>query len=182
MAEVTDTPEAPEPSMEEILASIRKIIADDNVPVAEVPVPAPPPVAAPVVELTHMLADDGTVVDLAAKEKLSEVDIDLDDSDSVVEEVVDVPDQKDSGELISAPAEEAAVSSMAALASTVEIERLASAPQSGSYLGNGSRTLEDMVVELMRPLLKDWLDKNLPTIVDRIVQKEVERISSRAKS
>ncbi|MGB9151518.1 MAG: DUF2497 domain-containing protein, partial [Alphaproteobacteria bacterium] len=64
-------------------------------------------------------------------------------------------------------------------ANTVEIERLSSAPAGASYIGNGGRTLEDMVVELMRPLLKDWLDKNLPAVVERLVQKEIERIARR---
>ena len=41
------------------------------------------------------------------------------------------------------------------------------------------RTLEDVVRELLRPLLKDWLDTNLETIVQERVQAEVERLSRR---
>lgn len=176
MTEVTDTPQA-EPSMEEILASIRKIIADDNVPAAE----AVPVDSSEVVELTHMLGDDGTVVDLATTEKETDVDIDLDeDPPAPPEPEPEVVENTDT--LVSAPTEVAAVSSMAALANTVAIERLASTPHSSTHLGDGSRTLEDMVLELMRPMLKDWLDKNLPATVDRIVQKEVERISKRAQN
>ncbi|MGB9154542.1 MAG: DUF2497 domain-containing protein, partial [Alphaproteobacteria bacterium] len=55
-----------EPSMEEILASIRKIISDENVPAAE---PAAAPSAAPqedVLELTQMVQDDGSVQDVSA--------------------------------------------------------------------------------------------------------------------
>jgi cell pole-organizing protein PopZ len=81
--------------------------------------------------------------------------------------------------LISEPAASAAGSALSALASTVEIERLASAPVTHTAFGNGARTLEDMVIELMRPLLKQWLDENLPATVDRLVQKEIERISRR---
>jgi len=47
-------------------------------------------------------------------------------------------------------------------------------------MGNGNRTLEDMVIELMRPLLKEWLEKNLSVIVERLVQKEIDRISKKA--
>jgi cell pole-organizing protein PopZ len=83
--------------------------------------------------------------------------------------------------LISEPTASASASALSSLASTVEIERLAVAPASRTYLGNGTRTLEDMVIELMRPLLKQWLDDNLPATVDRLVQKEIERISKRAK-
>jgi cell pole-organizing protein PopZ len=41
------------------------------------------------------------------------------------------------------------------------------------------RTLEDVVRELLRPMLKDWLDRNLPSIVETAVQAEVERIARR---
>ncbi|MDJ0951619.1 MAG: DUF2497 domain-containing protein [Alphaproteobacteria bacterium] len=40
-----------------------------------------------------------------------------------------------------------------------------------------SRTLEDVVREAIRPLLKDWLDKNLPSLVHHLVKKEIERLS-----
>jgi cell pole-organizing protein PopZ len=69
---------------------------------------------------------------------------------------------------------------LSSLANTVEIERLSSAPVSATFVGNGHRTLEDMVIELMRPLLKDWLDQNLPVIVERLVQKEIDRIAKRS--
>ena len=39
------------------------------------------------------------------------------------------------------------------------------------------RTLEDVVRELLRPLLQQWLDANLPGIVEAAVQAEVERIA-----
>ncbi len=83
--------------------------------------------------------------------------------------------------LISEPVASAAGSALSALASTLEIERLSSAPMNGTPIGNGTRTLEDMAIELMRPLLKQWLDQNLPAVVDRLVQKEIERIARRAK-
>jgi len=39
------------------------------------------------------------------------------------------------------------------------------------------RTVEELVSELMRPMLKTWLDENLPAIVERLVRAEIERIS-----
>jgi cell pole-organizing protein PopZ len=39
------------------------------------------------------------------------------------------------------------------------------------------RTLEDVVREMLRPMLKDWLDRNLTSVVETAVQAEVERIS-----
>lgn len=40
----------------------------------------------------------------------------------------------------------------------------------------GIRTVEDVVRELLRPLLKEWLDENLPTVVERLVQQEIDRM------
>lgn len=45
-----------------------------------------------------------------------------------------------------------------------------------TMLGRG-RTLEDLVQEMMRPMLKEWLDENLPGLVERMVRAEIERVS-----
>jgi uncharacterized protein len=39
------------------------------------------------------------------------------------------------------------------------------------------RTLEDFIGELLRPMLKTWLDENLPAMVERLVRAEIERVS-----
>ena len=46
-----------------------------------------------------------------------------------------------------------------------------------TVLGQNARTLEDLVKEMLRPLLKSWLDDNLPSLVERIVRTEIERVS-----
>jgi uncharacterized protein len=46
-----------------------------------------------------------------------------------------------------------------------------------SLLGRSSRSLEDVVIEMLQPMLKQWLDANLPSIVERKVQEEIERVS-----
>ena len=46
-----------------------------------------------------------------------------------------------------------------------------------TVLGNNARTLEDLVKEMLRPMLKGWLDDNLPGLVERIVKAEIERVS-----
>ena len=46
-----------------------------------------------------------------------------------------------------------------------------------TVLGNNARTLEDLVKEMLRPMLKSWLDDNLPGLVERIVKSEIERVS-----
>ncbi len=45
----------------------------------------------------------------------------------------------------------------------------------------GVRTVEEVVRELLKPLLKDWLDENLPTIVERLVQQEIDRMIRRSQ-
>jgi cell pole-organizing protein PopZ len=46
-----------------------------------------------------------------------------------------------------------------------------------TVLSNNARTLEDLVKEMLRPMLKSWLDDNLPSLVERIVKAEIERVS-----
>ncbi len=46
-----------------------------------------------------------------------------------------------------------------------------------TVLSNNARTLEDLVKEMLRPMLKSWLDDNLPGLVERIVNAEIERVS-----
>ncbi len=46
-----------------------------------------------------------------------------------------------------------------------------------TVLGANARTLEDLVKEMLRPMLKTWLDDNLPSLVERIVRDEIERVS-----
>jgi cell pole-organizing protein PopZ len=46
-----------------------------------------------------------------------------------------------------------------------------------TVLSNNARTLEDLVKEMLRPMLKAWLDDNLPSLVERIVRAEIERVS-----
>jgi cell pole-organizing protein PopZ len=46
-----------------------------------------------------------------------------------------------------------------------------------TVLSNQARTLEDIVKDMLRPMLKSWLDDNLPGLVERIVKAEIERIS-----
>ena len=75
------------------------------------------------------------------------------------------PERDDRAEhgLISAATSAAVDSAFNTLAQTVLVQ-------------NG-RTLEDLVREMLRPLLKTWLDDNLPGMVERLVRAEIERVS-----
>jgi uncharacterized protein len=79
-------------------------------------------------------------------------------------------------EAILSPAiEQATKSSLAALTTALN------APVEAAPLPAGSdKTLEALVSELLRPMLKQWLDSNLPTMVESIVAKEIARITGRS--
>ncbi len=74
-----------------------------------------------------------------------------------------------------APEAAAAAASVGNLMRTLVVER-----QTAVY--RGGPTLEDLVREEMRPLLKQWLDTHLPPMVERLVRVEIERVVSRAVS
>jgi len=161
--------------MEEILASIRRIISEDDAPAAEsAPAPEPEPVvaAAPppapepepepepedVLELTQRIEPPPAVVD-------------------EIEAYEPEPARPAPAVLASASEEETLVSlptSFAAASAFGQLSAAIAMPASG-------RTLEDLVRELLRPLLKEWLDQNLSGIVEAKVAEEVERIARRVR-
>ncbi|WP_035639268.1 DUF2497 domain-containing protein, partial [Bradyrhizobium sp. ORS 375] len=61
--------------------------------------------------------------------------------------------------------------------STVNAVESAFNALANTVLSNNARTLEDLVKEMLRPMLKSWLDDNLPALVERIVKAEIERVS-----
>jgi cell pole-organizing protein PopZ len=77
---------------------------------------------------------------------------------------------EDMAEELLAPTTDAAVKG--------SISRLSSIAQVG---GMGGQTVEGMMRDMLRPMLKDWLDENLPALVERMVEKEIARISRGVK-
>ncbi len=75
--------------------------------------------------------------------------------------------------LVSDPVAAASGASIAQLAQAVARERAVA-------LGNHGLTLEQLVREICTPILKYWLDANLPYMVERIVKQEIERIATRS--
>jgi cell pole-organizing protein PopZ len=67
------------------------------------------------------------------------------------------------------------VSSLSALAAAVDIHRRAVDPSIGP------RTIEDLVKDVMRPMIREWLDDNLPSLVERVVGREIERMTREAE-
>lgn len=86
------------------------------------------------------------------------------------------------GEESLAVPEAALVSSTAAVATSMAFSQFARgvSQSQGVALGGIGRTLEELVKELLRPMLKDWLDKNLPPLVQRLVEREISKLAGRA--
>jgi cell pole-organizing protein PopZ len=173
---------APEPTMEEILASIRRIISEDDAPadtgaetapaaVAPAPAPAPEPVAIEpeppaedVLELTERVEPpDETLGDLDVYAK-SEPEPAPPPAPAPAPAPAPLALSDDDETLMSEPSATAAASAFSHFSSAIAM------PAAG-------RTLEDLTRELLRPLLKAWLDENLPRIVEAKVAEEVERIA-----
>jgi uncharacterized protein len=167
-----------EPTMEEILASIRRIISEDDAPPAEgeeagraeAPVaaaaePEPEPEAEPAAAEPEPVAAAEPEPAPPAEEEALELT-------EKVETHGDL-DVIPTGPVEPAPAAvEALVSEQASSAAATAFGQLSAA----ITMPKGDRTLEDVVRELLRPLLQQWLDANLPGIVQQTVEAEVERI------
>lgn len=183
---------AHEPSMEEILASIRRIIADDQAAKpAEVAAPAPEPddvldlaeVAEPVMRprVVEPEPEPEPAPDL--------LDFDaIDFEDPVTAAPEPEPEPEPAPEPPPPPPPPPQPVLQAARAPEPEPEALVSpatdASVSGAFnllahtvLTQNARTLEDLVKEMLRPMLKSWLDDNLPAVVERLVRAEIERVS-----
>ena len=194
--------------MEEILASIRRIISEDEAPAETAAAPAAPsePEAAPVVETSSAEAVVEAPVEVAAPaEAAVEEDVlELTDryettapasiGDLDVLETADEPFPEDPYQpqveqpaapvpaydsLVGDSAAASAASAFAGLAATFQKpEAPIVAPQDLPFVSGN--TVEAMVQAMLRPMLKEWLDANLPGIVEAQVRKEVERIARNA--
>jgi len=170
--------------MEEILASIRRIISEDE-PAAEEPVVEAEPASPPAAEEDDPLVLEDDVLELTervhdeppAEESEPEIDIlefaapepDPEPEPASIPKVaaplpVEAPPMAPDEPLVGAPASSSAASAFDMLERTVMM------PAAG-------RTLEEVVRELLRPMMKAWLDEHLPSIVEAQVAAEVERIA-----
>ena len=138
-----------DPSMEDILASIRRILSEDEAPPAD-----PAPAAAPV---PH---DQGGVLA-------------LDPAMIVSEPAPNAAPHPVPQTLVAPEAADAAAAALGNLVRTLAAERNLAIRSAGP-------SIEDIVREEIRPLLKAWLDAHLPELVERLVRAEIERVVGRA--
>jgi uncharacterized protein len=133
-----------EPSMDEILSSIKRIIADDD------------------------------RIKPAGKRAAKSVAIENDTDD--LDEILELTGgEADEGEdvLLDGNKAQSLRHSFSALQTLAEP---GAAPQ---IVRSGETSLEGMVREMLRPMLKDWLDSNLPPIVEAMVDREITRITKK---
>jgi cell pole-organizing protein PopZ len=208
---MTQAAKAQEPSMEEILASIRRIIADDDggtKPKAEAkpePKPAPPPVAKapppppkPEPEPAAGMGQDDIDAMLAGLDEPSapapepEPDVlelteamqapassfrKIDAHQDVVFEEGPEPPPRMAEPPRFAPSQGSSLEASIMSNSTAAAVDSAFNALAQTVLVQNAKTLEDLVKEMLRPMLQHWLDNNLPTLVERLVRQEIERVA-----
>ena len=136
-------------------------------PVAVAPPPPPPAPVPDVLDLTEAMA---TPSPAPAAPPFRTID--------AASDVVFTDSAPDTGP-IARPASTPPASDYQGLISNATVSAVDSAFNTLAHtvLGNNARTLEDLVKEMLRPMLKGWLDDNLPNMVERIVRAEIERVS-----
>lgn len=183
-------------SMEEILQSIRRIIAEEG---EDAEKPAPSEQAGSdvldVLELTDVVTENGAVVNIrdipagsgeiefeaipaeppaqqttsVADDILKNIDAALTANTPAPEETVLMPEDS----LLSPAVAEATSQAL----KNLKRPHVAVAPPSDSLAFRSGTTVEDLMVEALRPMLKSWLDENLPSMVERIVEREIRKLT-----
>jgi uncharacterized protein len=169
---MTQPAKGQEPSMEEILASIRRIIADEEPPdsathaggAADAP-PAP-----------RMVSQPPRPAPLPPEPVTREEEI-----DSMLARIQatprPAPPPSEQPRGAADPGERGLISAATMAAVDSAFHALTQNAQAQAAQARDGRTLEEVVSELLRPMLKAWLDDNLPDLVERLVRAEIERVS-----
>lgn len=171
-------------SMEEILQSIRRIIAEEG---DDKGAGANNASGSDVLELTDMVKDDGSVVNLKTKDAPKPVNAPPslsgtgkpNDKD-VLQNIDKALSRGHEGEaLLSQITQAKSLDALKSLSQPKAVAAPANAavPSAGPMFRSGL-TVEDLVMEALRPMLKDWLDTSLPGIVEKLVTREIKRITA----
>jgi len=158
--------------MEDILASIRRILSEDEAPVGAGSQQSKP--AAPADDGVLVLDPSMMVQDPAPTAREAAVPEPTHASDLPEPPKAEPPKaEPPPSNLVAPEAAAAAASSVGSLVRTLTHERY-------TQVRSGGPTIEDLVREEIRPLLKEWLDTHLPPLVERLVRAEIERVVGRA--
>lgn len=162
-------------SMEEILQSIKRIIAEEG---EDTSMASKAGKGSDVLELTDVVREDGSVTKATPKPDAAPA--------SAAAPAMTMPEVSQASP--AADPFDALLSQEAANASQERLKSLMSqaakpAPQGfvpvslESMAFRSGNTVEDLVMEALRPMLKQWLDANLPQLVERMVEREIRKIS-----
>jgi cell pole-organizing protein PopZ len=188
-------------SMEDILQSIKRIIAEEGDPVESAS-------GSDVLELTEQLAEDGSITRIKPEEAAS-VPQSLSIEDIMAAPISSLPpveEPKPAPAPVPAPVAEvqavpapapvelpapaapavddsllsgatlsASVAALNALRDSMTPQAAAPRISAGSF--RSGTTVEDLVVESLKPMLKEWLDTNLPSMVEALVKKEISKLT-----
>ena len=188
-----------DPSMEEIIASISRIIAEDKHPAqrrVETKAPTEADLPAPgeggdILELTQVVNQDGSVRRLSPWAEVAT-------APSGAPNAPTASPADTTGRIEPQPSHAgaalepslgsgreriiSAATSGAAAAAFAELAALPHERRNETELAlGGKRTLEEIVRDMLRPLLQDWLDGHLPAIVERLVREEIARVVGEAR-
>jgi hypothetical protein len=144
-----------EPSMEDILSSIKRIIADDAEKALSEPRSRRP-------ALRPAEVEERPAVVLAPPAAAAPVEGEAEDIFELTEPAPEEP-------LVSETVAQASRSALESLSTLIVKPEV-----------SGSDTLEGLVKDMLRPMLKDWLDANLPNMVEALVAKEIARITGKS--
>jgi len=177
-----------DPSMDDILASIRKIISDDearaqvnrqqgnNQQTASQPSDHPAS-ASDVLLLTDLIEDPNSAAEGAGPSPIPLPRIDPANAAEMPQPSVGPPAD---ASLIGPAGAGAATSAFGRLHQAVQDSvPPPTAPDPGPAMSSNGKTVEDLVKEMLRPMLKEWLDRNLPPMVERFVEREIVRLTRR---
>jgi len=177
-----------DPSMDDILASIRKIISDDEARAqvnGQQATPSDRPTGDPgtrtaarddVLLLTDLIEDPKAAGDAATPSPIPLPRIDPVRAAEMPQPSVEPPDSS----LVGPSVVGVATSAFARLNQAVQDSVPQPAAQDpGPAVGGNGKTVEDLVKEMLRPMLKEWLDRNLPAVVERYVEREIVRLTRR---
>jgi cell pole-organizing protein PopZ len=174
-----------EPSMEEILASIKRIIAEDSVvaPSATRARRGPGPVAVPLETQEAAVPQPAAkpIVDANDDEEVLELTQSMDPAPTPQPEELAIEEQPAVQQ--EAVTQEPVANARLVSESALSASRNALASLSAMIVkpeSNGDNTLDGLVREMLRPMLKEWLDSRLPELVEKMVEKEIARITGRA--
>ena len=155
---------AHEPSMEEILASIRNIIADDPAKATAPRAPQPAPTPAPqIVYSKNAAAPHGDAPGLSQRPDANTPTVVWRRPQAVEAETAADAVEPSADALLSPEANEAVALSFGALSANLEVR--------------SAELADSMVRDMLRPMVKEWLDDNLPAMVERLVRDEIQRIA-----